>query len=89
MFEPAAVYRCGEQCVVFLACLNYGWLYTVVPIELTPAGVRRRRRRHRRDPHVSVARVDRTCDAYAAQAVRARKTVGNDAPRFVREVLLG
>jgi hypothetical protein len=58
---------------------------TSVPIELMPAGVRRRRRRHRRVQHVAVARVDRVCGAFAARAVRACETVGDDAPRFSLE----
>ena len=57
------------------ACCN-----ELVPIELTPAGVRRRRCCHRQ--HVAVARVDRACNAYAARVDRARETVGDDAPRF-------
>ena len=44
-----------------------------------PAGVRRRRRRHRRVQHVAVARADRACAAYAARDVRARETVDDDA----------
>ena len=54
-----------------------------------PAGVRRRRRRHRRVQHVAVARADRACAAYAARSVRARETVGDDAPRSFKEVLFG
>jgi hypothetical protein len=58
---------------------------TNVPTELMPAGVRRRRRRHRRVQHVAVARADRACGAFAARVVRARETVGDDAPRFSLE----
>ena len=57
----------------------------LVPIEVMPAGVRRRRRRHRRVQHVAVARADRACAAYAARSVRARETVGDDAPRFFKK----
>ena len=54
----------------------------LVPIELTPAGMRHRRRRHRRAQRVAVARIDRACDAHAAQAARACETIGDDATRF-------
>ena len=52
------------------------------PIELMATGVRCQRCRHRDFQHIAVARVDRTCDAYTARAVRARETVGDDAPRL-------
>ena len=59
----------------------------LVPIELAPVGVQRRHRRRRRVQRAAVARVDRARGAHAARAIHVRETVGDVAPRFVREVM--